>query len=552
MTRWIRGQSARWVAISLATVASTGLMGGCPFLGSTDTTPIFETSAVVKWNEVMLAAVRNGSPRPTVVARSSFIVQNSVYDAWAQYDGTANGVITRNLRRPASERTDANKEKAISFAAYKALLDQFPAYEVQFGAFTRLLTDLGYDPADAASTDTTKPEGIGNVCAQAVLDFRQSDGSNESNNYPSSSTNDTFPTTYSPVNCADDAAACGVNGADFDLNRWQPLRVPTGKLTNSSGRPIFDPTIPSSFTDQTFLTPHWGGVIPFALSAYNQFPMTGPPVAGSSDPYTDPIGRSGTNDEIYNLHVDEVLDISANLTDREKVIAEFWADGPRSESPPGHWQAIAHGISFRDQNSLDDDVKLYFALSGAVFDSSIAVWGYKRQFDSIRPASAIRHKYFGQMVQAWGGPNLGTQTIMGEDWNPYQDPTFVTPPFGEYPSGHSCFSAASAEVLKEFTGSDQFYDGTTILFDDDFNNDGIPDLLGQHIVGAGKNRFEASPSAPVILTWNTFSEAADEAGISRLYGGIHFVSGDRDSRVLGRLVGAQAFARAQEYWTGAR
>lgn len=247
-----------------------------------------------------------------------------------------------------------------------------------------------------------------------------------------------------------------------------------------------------------------------------------------------------------------MLDISANLTDQQKVIAEFWADGPRSESPPGHWQAIAHGISFRDQNSLDDDVKLYFALTGAVFDSSIAVWGYKRQFDSIRPVSAIRHRYFGQMISAWGGPNLGTQTIMGEDFEPYQDPTFVTPPFGEYPSGHSCFSAASAEILKEFTGSDTYYDGSTILFDEDFNNDGLPDFLGQQIVGVGKNRFESSPSTTITLTWATFSDAADEAGISRLYGGIHFVEGDRDSRALGRLIGAQAFATAQEFWTGAR
>lgn len=279
--------------------------------------------------------------------------------------------------------------------------------------------------------------------------------------------------------------------------------------------------------------------------------MMGPPLAGSIDRYVDPLGRRGTNDQIYNLHIDEVLDISANLTEREKVIAEFWADGPGTDTPPGHWQAIAHGISLRDQHSLDEDVRLYFALSGALFDSSIAVWGYKRQFDSIRPASAIRHKHFGQMVQAWGGPNQGTQTIMGEDWQPYQVATFVTPPSGEYPSGHSCFAAAAAEVLMDFTGSDQYYDGTTML-EEDANDDGTPDLLGRHIVDADRNQIEAGPSAAVALTWNTFSDAANEAGSSGLYGGTNFVAGDRDARALGRLIGAQAFRRAREYWRGAR
>lgn len=547
---WMHWPAVRLAGLGLTAFGATGLLGGCPV--TPDLTTIFETSAVVKWNELMLSAVRNGGPRPTVVARSTFIVHNAIYDAWAQYDSVANGVITTNLRRPSSEHTLANKQKAISFAAYRALLDQFPAFEVQTGAYSRLLTDLGYNPAEATSTDTTTPAGIGNVCAQAILDFRQTDGSNEANNYPGNSTNAVLTTPYAPVNCADDTMACGIGGASFDPNRWQPLRVPNGTLLDSNGNPTFDPLDPTTFSDQRFLTPHWGGVVPFALTSFNQFPLGGPPLAGSSASFTDALGRTDTNDAIYNLQIDEVLALSAGLTDTQKVIAEFWADGPRSETPPGHWQAIAHGISYRDQNTLDDDVKLYFALTGAVFDSSIAVWGNKAVFDSIRPVSAIRHKYVGQAIQAWGGPDMGTQTIMGEDWNPYQDPTFVTPPFGEYPSGHSCFSAASAEILAQFTGSDAFFDGHTILFDEDFNGDGLADLLGQHIVGVGGNRFENSPSGVVVLTWATFSEAADEAGISRLFGGIHMVEGDRDSRALGRLIGAQAFSVAEEYWTGMR
>ncbi len=557
MLGWLYRRPAKAICATAAVALTTGMMGGCPLLDilfptPDDTTTLFDTSAVVKWNEVMLSAVRNGVVRPTVVARSTFIVHNAIYDAWAQYDSVANGVITRDLRRPESEHTDANKQKAISFAAYRALLDQFPAHETNTGAYTRLLMDLGYDPDDADSTDTSTPEGIGNTCAQAILDFRQDDGSNETNNYPTTSTNDTFPTAYAPVNSADPTAANAPCGASFDTNRWQPLRVPNGTLVDSSGTPIVDDADPTTFSDQRFLTPHWGGVIPFALESYNDFDMEGPPLAGSTDSFTDALGRTDTNDAIYNLQIDEVLEFSAELNDEQKVIAEFWADGPRSESPPGHWQALGHGISIRDQHSIDDDVKFYFAITGGVFDSSIAVWGYKRQFDSIRPVSAIRHKFCGQMIDAWGGPDQGTQSIAGEEWRPYQELTFVTPPFAEYPSGHSCFSASSAEVFSLFTGSDTFFDGETVLYDEDFNDDGVLDLLGQHIVGVGGNRFESTPTEVITLQWATFKDAADEAGISRLYGGIHMVEGDLDSRELGQMIGANAFMVAEEYWNGER
>jgi hypothetical protein len=256
-----------------------------------------------------------------------------------------------------------------------------------------------------------------------------------------------------------------------------------------------------------------------------------------------------THDEAYRMQFTQVLSYSAHLTNEWKVIAEYWADGPRSETPPGHWNALAHGISFRDQNTLDEDIKMFFALNAAVFDSSIAAWDAKRAFDFIRPQSAIRFLYDGEDVQAWGGPNQGTQTIDGSEWQPYQDLKFVTPPFPEYISGHSTFSAASAEVLTMFTGSNQFYDGTTML-NDDFNNDGVPDMLGEHVIAIGGNMFESTPSEVVVLRWPTFQDAADEAGVSRLYGGIHIQDSDLRGRIVGRQVGEQAYHLAEQYWHG--
>ena len=158
----------------------------------------------------------------------------------------------------------------------------------------------------------------------------------------------------------------------------------------------------------------------------------------------------------------EVIAYSASLVDTQKVIAEFWADGPSSELPPGHWNLFAQQVSARDDNSVDADVKMLFAMSNTVFDTSIAIWGAKVKFDSVRPVTSIHHLYAGENINAWAGPGQGTQPILGENWQPYQVSTVVTPPFTEYPSGHSAFSSAAAETLKRFTGSDVFGAGATL------------------------------------------------------------------------------------------
>jgi hypothetical protein len=129
-----------------------------------------------------------------------------------------------------------------------------------------------------------------------------------------------------------------------------------------------------------------------------------------------------------------------------KAIAEYWADGPGSETPPGHWCLHAQHVSARDGHGLDEDARLFFALTAALLDAGIASWDAKRTYDSMRPITAIRFLFSGREVLAWGGPGLGPRRIRGEDRQPY----IPTPPFGEYVSGHSTFSAAA--VLAGFTG----------------------------------------------------------------------------------------------------
>jgi hypothetical protein len=150
----------------------------------------------------------------------------------------------------------------------------------------------------------------------------------------------------------------------------------------------------------------------------------------------------------------------------------------------------------------------------------------------VRPITAVRFLMAGQDIQAWGGAFKGTQTIKGEQFQSYQIGTQPTPAFPEFSSGHSAFSAAAAEVLKSFTGSDTFGNSVT-------------KKAGTSPVEPG-----AVPATDITLSWPTFSAAADQAGMSRRYGGIHFREGDLQSRAMGRKVGAQAWAKAQQYFAG--
>ncbi len=436
-------------------------------------------TVVAQWNEAALEAIRITHPGPPIVARALAITHTCIFDAWAAYDARARGTrFGVNLRRPLGERTVANKEKAVSYAAHECLSDLFPS---EVASFNTLMTTLGFDPNDA-STDLTKPAGIGNVAGKAVIDYRHHDGSNQLGDLNPGAYSDY--TGYAPVNTP----------TSFTRpNRWQPLEV--------------------NGTVQKFITPHWGKVIPYALKFGSQYRTSLPKPANY---FTEPAR--------YKLQAQQVLEYSSHLTDEKKVIAEYWADGPSSELPPGHWALFAEFISERDRHNVDQDAKMFFAMTNAVFDASIASWDAKRFFDYVRPVSAIQFLYKGQLVESWNG------TIDGADWKPYQAASVVTPPFSEYISGHSVFSAAAAETLKLFTGNDSFGHSVTIT--------------------AGSSRVEPGlvPANDTVLYWATFTDAADEAGISRRFGGIHFIDGDLESRKLGRVIGQNAWKKTQTYF----
>ncbi len=487
-------------------------------------------SLVAQWNEVLLEAIRSGGASPTETTYHLHLTSAAVYDAWAAYHPAASGHYSQ-LDRPESEHDLAHKAAAVSYAAYAMLSHFFPARQAQFDAF---MDQLGYDRS-LTGTDPSTAAGLGNLAAQNVLAARSDDGSNAESGYADT-------TGYEPVNSPDPADPSAPGGSDFDPNAWQPLRVPTGTVVDQNGVPIVDPDDPASYEDQIALTPHWGSVDAFALETGDQFRPEAPPELGNFDTYVDAAGNVTTYDQAWRDQFTEVLNASADLSTEQKVIAEYWADGPRTESPPGHWNQIAQDIALREGHGIDEDAKLFFAVNAAVFDAGIATWEAKFHYDFVRPQSAIRDLYFGQQVEAWGGPNMGTQTILGQEWQPYQNVTFVTPPFPEFVSGHSAFSMAAAHTIAAFVGSDQFYDGTTQGNYDLDDVEGI-DLLGQYV--ATELVFENwQDSEPVVLQWDTLTEAAEEAGISRIYGGIHIQDGNLRALELGEQVAAQA----EIYW----
>jgi hypothetical protein len=448
-----------------------------------------QDNIVAQWNNVALQTIRYRRPWPTINARALAITHTCMYDAWAAYDEKALAtVLGGRLRRPLEERTPQNKITAISFAAYRCLSDLFPNDVARYDA---LMRSLALNPSDN-SHDPTLPAGIGNSAAESVLEFRHHDGSNQLGDLHPGAYSDN--TGYQPVNTPDNLE---------NVDRWQPLRTP-----------VPDGGLYGRFLVQLFVTPQWASVTPFAMKSGSEFRP--PPPASFTK-----------SKERYVRQAREILELSANLTDEQKMMVEYWADGPTSETPPGHWCLFAQFVSARDHHSVDDDVKMFFALTNALLDASIASWDAKRAYDSVRPITAIHFLFARQEVRAWGGRFKGMQTVRGEEWTPYQPQVMaMTPAFPEFISGHSTFSAAAAEILKSFTGSDVF--GASYKFER----------------GTSKFEYGMTPRTDITLSWSTFTAAADQAGMSRRYCGIHFRDGDLYGQETGRKVGRRAWLKA--------
>ena len=567
------------------------------------------------WDEALLDSIRRDVPAPTVHARNLFHTSAAMWDAWAAFDPEAEGYFVDEKLE--ADDVHAAREEAISFAAYRILLWRYSkaaGLQETFDELVNTMESLCYR-IDFTGTEGDSPAALGNRIAAAVVEFGRDDGSLEEQRY--------IDSAYRPVNPPLVVAEPTANM--LDPNRWQPLAL--AQFVAQNGLPI-----PGNV--QRFVGPHWGHVQGFALPTSPEGTPIDPGPPPRLDEATDAdFKRAAIKVIRYSSELDPndgaTIDISpgalgdntlgtndgdghdANPATRSpyapnvvlrgdftRVLAQFWADGPASETPPGHWNTIANEVSDSqgfehriggedpEVNRLEWDVKLYFALNGAVHDAAVAAWGVKGHYDSARPISMIRYmggrgqssdpdgpsfdpdglplvpglvevitqrssrrsgpheelaEHVGEIaIRAWKGNPLdpatatsGTGWILSTDWVPYQLPTFVTPAFAGYVSGHSTFSRAAAEVMTAFTGSAYF-----------------PGGLSAWTVPADSLAVDRGPSEDVTLQWATYYDAADQAGISRLFGGIHIAPDDFEGRKIGSICGRDAWALAQRYFDG--
>lgn len=455
--------------------------------------PWAENNAADKWGKISLECTANDTenfrPRPTVTSRILALIWISVFDAWSRYDATATPLFLSSVeRQPTSERTLKNKEIAISYAAYRAMLEY---YFSDSTLLRKKMVEFGLDPDDE-SLDPTSPIGIGNLAAQAVIRARLNDGSNQRGDMiKSDGTFYSDYTDYTPVNSADVLT---------DLKRWQPK--------------YFSDGIGGKFAPGC-LTPQWPKVIPISLDSASQFRPGPPPAIGSKQ---------------LAMELKEVIDLQANLTSEQKALVEFMRDGPRSVQQAGHWFIFAQDISIRDKHTLDEDVKMYFVVEMAAMDAFIAAWDAKMHYDFARPYSLIHDYYSNQHIKAWGGPEKGMVQMNGREWRPYSPETFLCPPFPSYVSGHSCVSGACAEALRLFTGSDNFVQDVRL----------VPGALTE----------PNNPGDTVTLNFPTFTETADMAGQSRVLGGYHIQADNIEGLKLGRKVAQQVWKKYLEHTGG--
>ena len=452
--------------------------------------PKGKNNLAYQWGEIAMTCTANDTekfkPRPTVTSRFLGLIWTAVFDAWTRFDNKATPLYLKNVeRRPADERTLKNKEIAISYAAYKAMMQYFFSDSV---LLRKTMVDFGFNP-DNNSLDPNTPIGIGNLAAKSVIESRLLDGSNQTGTMPGS---DGTPysdyTAYQPVNSVDSLA---------DLKRWQPKYFSDGK----GGK--FAPGC---------LTPHWNKVKPLMLDSANQFRPIPPPPIGSPQLVAE---------------IKQVVEMQANLTNEQKALVEFMRDGPKSVQQAGHWFMFAQNVSQRDNHTLDEDVKMYFLIEAAAMDAFISCWDAKMFYDYARPYSLVHDYYKDQVIKAWGGPEKGMIQVSGKEWRPYSPETFLCPPFPSYVSGHSTVSAACAEALRLFTGSD-FFGEKVKRVPGEFTE---PDNIGD----------------TVVLNLPTFSETADMAGTSRVLGGYHIQADNIEGLKLGRNVTAVLWKKYLAY-----
>ena len=582
----------RKMCCGVASLILLSLLAGCPGNPNQAREDALNDLALT-WMRLAIDGTRSPGKGPTVEARKLFQVAAAMYDGWAVYDANASGYFTgKAFKSGAGAGSLEEVAETLSHAVYPVLRDGFKHLAVYpvgseprkaYDAFLDKMIELGY-------CDTTgKPiasdaQAIGSAIGDVIVEYCKTDGANEGHNYADT-------TRYFPVNLPMDLFLPNIDLVD--VNRWQPIRLPTGAL-------------------QGMLTPHWCLVAPFALPPYEENALRidpgMPPLYGTAtqpqfvnefmelikinaslDPTkgfgaadfnmsprvrgnnTFPSDTDGTGHPVNPATGQRYPDNIMKLGDYYRCQATF-LDGLHFSMPAPWWYQLATDVlsgsgvvkerprAKAKAHDLAFDVKLLFALGGAEHDTGIAVWDVKRFYDWARPIEAIRWlggndllpleqglvetvgpgdplagtngEYVGhQKMLGWLGPYEGVGWVLPEEWLPYQAPNFYTPPFPGYTSGHAAFGQAFAVVMQEYL-QDAYFPGGYM----EFAMDTLP--------------WDTAPLQNIRLQWATYRDVADDAGLARKFCGVHPANDNIKSRDIGKKCGEAAWALANDYFTG--
>lgn len=573
-----------------------------PVCPAAEVDPAPRGSVARRWNEQLLAAIRRDLPRPMVQARNLFHLSVALWDAWAAYDDVASGYVVSERQR--ADDVDAARREAVSYAAFRVLSGRFASATggaLSLACFSAQLRALGLEPLEA-QPEGDSPPAVGDRIGRAVLEAFTLDGANAAADYAD------------PENEANVGAPLSVDlpgTVSDEPSLWQPLLL--SRAVSANG-------IRLGSGVQAFQGAHWGRVTPFALmrpepsAAY--LDLDEDPLAFDSarlDAIVDVIARSGWLDVADGVR----WEISAGNAgpiepgavppvnpvtgapyarrsvlrgDYARALVEYWTNGPRDETPAGHWNVLANAVaddprferrwlgSGAPLDALAWDVRVYLALNGALHDAAVATWELKRRYPSARPITLVRHfgglgqrsdpaapayhpeglpwvpgsiepisaassapgerhehlaRYAGELALfAWPGePGDREQRASGAAWIRAKD--WVPH------QAHGIVSPAYPGYVSEASA---FGHAAAAV---------LAALTGSELFpgGAGgarveRLRIERGPSEAVELEWARYADAADQAGEAGVYAGTQIEPDVSAGRRVGARAGELALARA--------
>ncbi|MEL6544963.1 MAG: vanadium-dependent haloperoxidase [Myxococcota bacterium] len=417
----------------------------------------------------------------TLVLRATLFTTNAWYDASAPYHPTAVGVYSRLGRRPASESaTNRNINIALLYATYRVNVSLFPNREADFRA---MLENVGLDPDDD-STDLTSPIGIGNVAGNSIIEGRLFDGMNQ---LGTDGGRDFNPMPYA------------------DTTGYRPVNTPYRLFAPSRWQPDIQRKGAGIYRSQVFVTPQYALLEAYSYDDQRDFSF--PP----------PVNSQVWRWRRYRRQAREVLQASADLTEDQKLKAELFDNKITSLGFSAVFAGLSQGLPLLEFIQLD------FLTNVAAFDAGIVVWQEKRKFDAVRPFSAIKLIYGDRLVEAYGGPGVGTTTLPASQWKSYLEEA----DHPEYPSATTCFCAAHTQSARRFLGND------TLGFPTEFP--------------AGSSRAEPglTPADDTVIVFDTWTEFNDDCGQSRVWAGVHFQAAVDESKALCNVFGDLAYEYVQ-------